>query len=443
MQDKNQPTLPRVGDLIKGKVISVSKSAVHMDIAGIATGVVRGKELIDESGDFSDLKLEEEAQATVMELENENGEIELSFRAAGHQKAWENLQKIMESEEIIQVPVTEANRGGLMVRVGRIDGFLPVSQLIPEHYPRVEGGDKNKILEILKNLIGKKLKVKLINVDESDNKLILSEKSAWEKEQKQVISNYKVGGVVDGKITGVVEFGAFIEFGEGLEGLIHISELAWQRIDDPKDIIKVGDKIKAKIISVEGTKISLSMKQLQDDPWKEVVKKYKIGQKVKGTIIKINPFGAFVELDKDIHGLVHISELSNKKINHPNEAVKEGDKVNLKILSIEPDNHRLGLSLKAVKETPEKEEKTAKEKEEKKKGSDSKKEKSEQDGSQSKDDQSPASPKDSGTKEVDEKSPQSGHRNQFNKSAGSRPREIPSAEKEKSKPKKETKSKKE
>ena len=180
MQDKNQPTLPRVGDLIKGKVISVSKSAVHMDIAGIATGVVRGKELIDESGDFSDLKLEEEAQATVMELENENGEIELSFRAAGHQKAWENLQKIMESVEIIQVPVTEANRGGLMVRVGRIDGFLPVSQLIPEHYPRVEGGDKNKILEILKNLIGKKLKVKLINVDESDNKLILSEKSAWE-----------------------------------------------------------------------------------------------------------------------------------------------------------------------------------------------------------------------------------------------------------------------
>ncbi|MFH1559522.1 MAG: S1 RNA-binding domain-containing protein [Patescibacteria group bacterium] len=351
LEDKNQPLLPKAGDLIKGKVISLSKSAVYLDINGVATGVVRGREIIDESGEYSNLKLGEEVQATVLELENENGEFELSFRSAGHQKAWDELKRIMDKEEIVETPVTEANRGGLMVSVGRIEGFIPVSQLIPEHYPRVEGGDKNKILEHLQKMIGQKFKCKIIAVDEADNKLIVSEKAAWENQQKAEISNYKVGDIIEGKVTGVVEFGAFIEFGDGLEGLIHISELAWQRIDDPKEFIKVGEKIKAKIISIDGTKISLSTKQLKEDPWREVVKKYKVGQKVKGVVIKINPFGAFVELDRDIHGLVHISELSDKKINHPSEIVKEGEEYSLKILSIEPENHRLGLSLKAFKES--------------------------------------------------------------------------------------------
>lgn len=356
LEDKNQPTLPKVGDLIKGKVISVSKSAVYLDISGIATGVVRGREIIDESGEYSNLKIGDEVQATVLELENENGEFEFSFRSAGHQKAWDELNSLMRAEKLIEAPVTDANRGGLMVKVGRVEGFMPVSQLIPEHYPRVEGGDKNKILEHLQKMIGQKLKCKIIDVDESDNKLIVSEKAAWENQQKAEISNYKIGQVVEGKVTGVVEFGAFIEFGEGLEGLIHISELAWQRIDDPRQYIKVGEKIKAKIISIDGTKISLSTKQLKEDPWKEVVKKYKVGQKVKGKVLKINPFGSFVELDKDIHGLVHISELSEKKINHPSEIVKEGESYSFKILSIEPENHRLGLSMKALDKKPEKKE---------------------------------------------------------------------------------------
>ena len=348
LQDKNQPLLPKVGDLIKGKVISVSNSTVHLDIAGIVTGIVRGRELIDESGDYSTLKIGDEAQATVLEIENENGELELSFRSAGHQKAWSELQKMLERNEIIEVPVTEANRGGLMVRVGKVDGFIPVSQLIPEHYPRVEGGDKNKILEMLKKLIGQKFKAKIIAIDESDNKLIVSEKAAWENQQKAAVANYKTGDIVEGKVTGVVDFGAFIEFGAGLEGLVHISELAWQRIDNPREIIKVGDQIKAKIISIDGTKVSLSTKQLQNDPWKEVVNKYRVGQVTGGKVLKINPFGAFVELDQAIHGLVHISELSEKKIAHPSEIIKEGEKYSFKILSIEPENHRLGLSLKAA-----------------------------------------------------------------------------------------------
>ncbi|MDZ7798886.1 MAG: S1 RNA-binding domain-containing protein [Patescibacteria group bacterium] len=370
LQKEDQPILPKVGDLIKAKVIYISRGAVYLDIDGIATGVVRGKEIIDESGEFSDVKSGDKVQATVLELENENGEIELSFRAAGHQKAWNNLQKMMEKEEIIDTSITDANRGGLMVKVGKIEGFMPVSQLIPEHYPRVEGGDKNKILNKLKEFVGQKIKAKIIDVDESESKLILSEKAAWKKERKKVISKYNVGDIIEGKITGVVDFGIFIEFGDGLEGLIHISELAWQRIENPRNKFEVSDKIKAKIISIEDTKISLSIKKLEEDPWKEVVEKYKVGDIVKGKVLKINPFGAFIELDKDIHGLVHISELSEKKINHPSEVVKENEEYKLKILSIEPENHRLGLSLKAAGDKPkkknQKKKKVSKKEEEKK-----------------------------------------------------------------------------
>lgn len=346
LASEEQPQVPRVGQMVNAKVISVSSNEAHLDIEGLTTGVVRGRELIDESGTYSDLKVGDQVQATVMELENEGGEMELSFRQAGHQKAWSDLMTLMKEEKIISVPVTEANKGGLMVRVGWIDGFLPVSQLTVEHYPRVEGGDKNRILELLNRFIGQELKVKLIDVDEKESKLIVSERAAWEEKQQKVISQYKMGDIIDGVVTGVVDFGAFIEFGDSLEGLVHISELAWQRIDDPNDFVKVGDKVKAKIISIEGSKISLSMKSLKKDPWQAALAKYKVGQTVEGKVLKVNPFGIFVELDKDIHGLAHISELSEQRINNPSEVVKVGRDYKFKILSIDPDNHRLGLSMK-------------------------------------------------------------------------------------------------
>ena len=243
------------------------------------------------------------------------------------------------------------------MRVGRISGFLPVSQLTVEHYPRVEGGNKGKILERLQSYVNQKFKVAVIDVNEEENKLIVSEKSAWEDQHKAIISKYKVGDVIDGRITGVVDFGAFIEFGEGedrLEGLVHISELAWQRIDNPRNFVKVDDKIKAQIISIDDSKISLSIRRLQKDPWTEVVKKYKVDQKVTGKVLKTNHFGAFVELDRDIHGLAHISELSEKKINDPKEVVNIGDDYEFRIISIEPQNHRLGLSMKPKPKVEEK-----------------------------------------------------------------------------------------
>lgn len=348
--DASLPNLPVVGDIVPCTVLSVSKNEVVLDIDGITTGVVRGKELIDESGEYSTLKTGDVVQATVLELENEQGQMELSFRSAGHQKAWDELTRMMNAGEVVDVPVVDANRGGLMVRINRVEGFLPVSQLTPEHYPRVEGGDKGRILEILQKYITQSMHVKVIDVNEVEGKLIVSEKAAWAKEHAAAVSGFNVNDVIEGKVTGVVDFGAFVEFGPHLEGLIHISELAWQRVDDPRDIVKVGDTIKATIIGIDGTKISLSYKRLKDDPWKTAVERYQIGQVVSGKVLKLNPFGAFVELDSEIHGLAHISELSKKMIRSANEVVKEGETREFKIISIEPNQHRLGLSLKALEE---------------------------------------------------------------------------------------------
>lgn len=349
MDQIKEQKFPKVGELSKGTVINIGKNEVILDINGITTGIVRGKELEDESNEHSDLKIGDEAYATVLELENERGLLELSFRHAGHQKAWENLDEIKDKSTIIKCKITDANKGGLMCKVGGVIGFMPVSQLTTEHYPRVEGGDKNKILEILKSYAGQEFEVKIIDIDERDSKLILSERAAWEEKQQDTISKYKVGQAVKGKITGVVDFGAFMEFDDNMEGLVHISEIAWQRIDNPRDYIKIGDQVEAKIIEITGSKISLSLKALQEDPWQIVVKKYKIGDKVKGKVLKTNDFGAFVELDKDIHGLAHISELSDYPIKSASEVVRIGDTYEFMIVSIEPKDHRLGLSIKTLK----------------------------------------------------------------------------------------------
>lgn len=370
ISDSKYFKLPKVSDVIKGKVINASKSEVRLDIEGVKTGIIRGRELYNESEEYGNLKPGDIIEATVIELENENGEMELSFRFAGQQKAWNYLKELMNKGEVLQIKATDANKGGLMVKIGHITGFLPVSQLVPEHYPRVEGGDKNKILDFLKKFVGQLLQVKVIDVNEAEEKLIVSEKAAWAEAQEKAVSKFKVGDKVKGKVTAVTDFGAFVEFDNKMEGLVHISEIAWQRIDDPREFVKVGDMVNAEIIKIEGTKIFLSMKKLQDDPWKDITKKYKIGDMVNGKVLKVNPFGLFVELDSDIHGLAHISELSDKPVNDIQEIAKPNDIIKFRVISIEPENHRLGLSLKSLKEKKA----AAEEKEEVK---ESKKEKSE------------------------------------------------------------------
>jgi len=359
--------VPKNGDVVKGKVLSSAKNEVRIDIAGYRTGVVRGREVTDPSRLFEEVQIGDEVEATVIDLENEHGEVELSFRFAGHRKAWDTLQELFRSGTSVEVKVAEASKGGLLVRLNHLNGFLPVSQLAPDNYPRVAGGDKGKILEKLKSFIGSTMEVRVIDVNEPDEKLIVSEKAVWEDKQKNVISKFKVGNIVEGEVSALADFGAFVKF-DILEGLVHISEIAWQRIDHPRDLLKIGDTVKAEIIGIEGSKIFLSMKKLIADPWKKVAEKYQIGQKVSGKVLKINPFGFFVELDPDIHGLAHISELSAKPVTDASEIAKVGETLEFAIVSIEPEQHRLGLSLKALTETekrPEakkeeaKEEKTA------------------------------------------------------------------------------------
>lgn len=341
--------MPALNQNVTGKIVYIGKNEVYVDIDGVITGLIRGRELVDESIEHLSLHIGDEIEATLVEYENEYGLPELSLRHAGHQKAWDQLRAYMNEAKTISVTAVDANKGGLMVKVGGVLGFLPVSQLTSQHYPRVEGGDKAKILEILKGFINTIFDVKVIDLDQATEKLIVSEKVAFEEKQQLDISEFKVDDVIEGKISGIVDFGVFIEFGTGLEGLTHISEMAWHRVDKPADLFKIGDVVGAKIIEIDGAKISLSIKRVTDDPWVTAAKEFTVGEKVKGKVLKVNPFGLFVELNKDIHGLAHISELSDKKIKNIEDIAKAGDEMEFFIISVEPENHRLGLSLKSGK----------------------------------------------------------------------------------------------
>jgi len=374
---KNPITYPTVGETIVGRVIEVSTSEIYMDLAPFGTGVVMGKEIKDGMA-AGKLKIGDEVTAVVTETENEDGYIELSIREASYEKAWDDIESKRDTQEKIGTKILSANKGGLLVEVNGISGFLPVSQLSSKNYPRVEDGDKNKILNLLKKLIGKELEVKILDADRESQKLIVSEKAATSDKDREIISNMAVGDVVQGEVSGVVDFGAFVKFSapgknietsgeEKMEGLVHISELAWQLIEDPRTIVKVGDRVEAKIIGIDADKISLSMRALQKDPWSEVEKKYKVNDIVTGTVHKINPFGAFVYLDRDIHGLAHISEMSEAYPGKTlDELIKTGEKYPWQILSIEPKEHRMGLVLadkkkaKKAEKTEEKEEKVEK-----------------------------------------------------------------------------------
>jgi len=346
---------PNVGDVIEGKVIEVGTNAVYLDIEPFGTGIVLGREMKDGMG-TGKLKIGHKVTATITDLENEDGYIELSIREASYEKAWEDLESKKDTQEKVATKVLSANKGGLLVEINGISGFLPVSQLSSKNYPRVEDGDKNKILTLLKKLVGQELEVRILDADRETEKLIVSEKAAQKEKDREVISGLQIGDVVEGEVSGVVDFGAFVKFfapnvdttnlteESKLEGLVHISELAWQLIENPRDIVKVGQKVSAQIIGLENEKISLSMRALEKDPWSQL--EYKVGDTVKGTVHRINHFGAFVYLNKDIHGLAHVSEMGEmfpgKNIN---ELIKVGSEYSWKILSIEPKEHRMGLVL--------------------------------------------------------------------------------------------------
>ncbi len=334
----------KVGETVEGEVIKIERGKIWVDLNGFATGIVRGPELEDELGRNKKLKIGDKIKAKVIELENEIGVVELSLKEASHLEIWEKLKKIKESGEIIKVKVVEANRGGLIVSYGKLLGFIPSSQLASDHYPQVEDGNKEKILSILKKLIGQILEVKIINVDEGQKKIIFSEKEVESEKRKSLFKKYKVGDIVEGKVIGISPFGVFVELADNLKGFVHISEISWQKVENIKEFVKIGEKRKVKILSIDNSKISLSIKRLTKDPWQDIEKKYKVGEKVKGRVSKITPYGIFVEVDKEIQGLAHISEIPENFLKE--EKIKVGEIMEFKIISLEPEDHRLGLSLK-------------------------------------------------------------------------------------------------
>jgi len=265
----------KVGDVVEGKVIVKESGKLFLDLGPIGTGIIYGKEFYEAKDKIKDLKIGDNLFAKIISLENEEGYIELSISQAGRELAFEALKQKKERGEKILVKISRVNKGGLLTEVMGIPAFLPVSQLVSEHYPRVEKGDPTKILRELQKFIGKELEVKILDLSQKKEQIILSEKAKELDKMKEILKNYKVGNLVEGEITGITDFGAFLRFDQNLEGLIHISELDWKIVEDPSEIVKVGDKVKAKIIEISDDKVFLSLKALKKIPGKILKKNIK------------------------------------------------------------------------------------------------------------------------------------------------------------------------
>ncbi|MEK7629289.1 MAG: S1 RNA-binding domain-containing protein [Patescibacteria group bacterium] len=332
--------VPKVGDTLQGLVIDKGRNRIYLDLTGFRTGVLYKSDMESFNTSFQDLKKDDVLNVKITEIENKDGLVEVSLIQATMDQSWDVIRNLKNSGEVIEAKITGANRGGLTAQVEGLAAFLPVSQLSSQNYPHVEGGDKEEILKILKKFVGQTILVKVIDFDQRNQKIILSEKAKISKEMEAKLSGYNLGDVVEGEISGLVDFGAFVTF-NGIEGLIHISEIGWQLVEKPSDVLKIGDKMEAKVISVEGDKISLSLKALKPNPWNEVENKYKKGDVVEGTVVKFNPFGAFVKLDSEIQGLAHISEFKTYK--DMAAAMEIGKTYPFKVSTLEPKEYKLAL----------------------------------------------------------------------------------------------------
>lgn len=332
----------KAGDVIEGSILSVKKNEAWVDLGAQGIGVVLRREM----SHGQELEKESVITASVVDPElDDNGHVLLSMRRAAKDRGWDELQRIMDEDETIDVKPYDANRGGLLVEYEGVRGFLPVSQLSAGHYPRISGNDKDEILQKLNQLAGTPIKVQVLDVSRKENKLIFSEKKAIKDDIQDQFASLKQGDEVEGVVTGVIDFGAFVNV-NGIEGLIHISEISWERVEDPKDYVKTGDTVKAKIISIDKDRLSLSLKQMSEDPWLTEVKKFKKGDNVEGKITRITPFGAFVQLSPSIEALVHVSEMSDDEGVDPEKVFQLNEKKTFKVLDIDTEGRKIALSLK-------------------------------------------------------------------------------------------------
>ena len=328
------------GDTVQGTVLSVKKHEILIDLGAQGVGLVPRRE----ASFAKNLNVGDEVSASVIDPEMDDGYVLLSLRKAVKDKGWDEIQTKLDNAEIVSVVPFDANRGGLLVEYEGIRGFLPVSQLSAEHYPRVGSADKDEILQRLNSLVGKPIKVRILDAIKKENKLIFSEKEAVKDGLAARFAELNIGDTVKGVVTGVVDFGVFVNV-DGIEGLVHISEISWERVNSPSDYVKVGDTIEAKIIAIDKERLSLSMKQLVEDPWLSEVEDLKKGSKVEGTITRITPFGAFVQISPAVEALMHVSELGEGSDVDPEKVFTLNERKEFKVLDIDKEGRKISLSI--------------------------------------------------------------------------------------------------
>ncbi len=335
---------PQSGDLVEGPVIAIERSHIFIDLPPFGTGIIYGREFMNARDILRKINIGDSIKAKVVDTEGFEGYIELSLKEARQALIWAEAEEAIQNKTILELLVKDANKGGLIIEWQGIQGFLPASQLKAENYPQVEDGDKDRILEQLRGLVGTKLAVSVITADPKENKMIFSEKDSLEESKETLTKDYKIGDEIEGEVTGAVEFGVFVKLREGLEGLVHISEIDWALVEDPRVIFKIGEKVKVKVIDINNGKISLSIKALKDNPWKDASKKYKKEDTVNGVIIKYNKYGALASIEEGVAGLVHISEFETEEKLH--EALELGKTYEFTITLFKPEEQRMTLSLK-------------------------------------------------------------------------------------------------
>ncbi len=338
---------PADGETVEGPVIVIGSGKIYVDLAPFGTGIIYGKEYLAARDVLKKVALGDTISAKVVGIHKKEGYIELSLKEARQAMIWSDAEKAIAAGTIFDIPVKDANKGGLILAWQGIQGFLPASQLKPEHYPRVANGEKQLILDELKKLIGTPLSVSIITADPREGKLIFSERGTSKDTRETIVDRYAVGDVLDGVVTGVVDFGIFVKVEEGLEGLVHISEIDWGLVEDPRVFAKVGDKLKVKVIDIKEGKISLSIKQLSEDPWVSAAAKFKKDDVVNAAVIKYNKYGALASIEEGVAGLVHVSEFENEAALR--EALQLGKTYSFRITIFEPKDHRMTLSFTKAK----------------------------------------------------------------------------------------------
>jgi len=343
--------LPQAGEIRKGTIASVSPSQVLISIGAKSEGVVSSRDLeqlTDEERDA--LEVGKEVYVYVINPEDNNGNVVLSLKRAQEQLSWDSAEKFLEDNEVIESKIVGFNKGGLIASVEGLRGFVPSSQVSAMRRAMSTGDTPEQRWQ---KMVGEPISVRVIEVDRERRRLILSEKAASNESRQsikeRVLEELEVGKTYTGRVTSIANFGAFINI-NGADGLVHLSEISWDHIEHPREALEVGQEVDVKVINIDTEKkrIGLSIRALLDDPWKERLEKYSVGELVEGVITRLTKFGAFARLEGDLEGLIHISEISENRIEHPKEVLKEGDVKSLRVIRIDPDQHRIGLSLRKV-----------------------------------------------------------------------------------------------